>query len=112
MIEETKAVGVELSNTSGNPLHLVYWLGDGNLVHRISEDGYSWSVAETIDESGSAAHPRMVSRANGVVYLVWERLINGKVVPVWNCYAGGKWHEDQNSGATGKRGLSYSPLTI
>jgi hypothetical protein len=95
VIDTTDARGVDLSTDSSGDTHLAYWLGRryydggrGNMVHRIF-DGASWTPPETVDGSGSACCPRMVSGNAGEVYLVWEKEVDGAVVPVWRKYLEG-----------------------
>jgi hypothetical protein len=97
-IETTNVRGIELLTDSLGTLHMVYWLGGrfvagrGHLLHRTSNDnGSSWSAAETIYGDGNAGYPRMTAGAGGVVYLVWEREIDGQVVPALAKYGDGVW---------------------
>jgi len=93
--------GVELCTDSTGTLHLVYCLtqrweddGRGDLLHR-TYDGSSWSLPQTVDDTGDAGYPRMAAQAGGGVYLVWEREIGHHIVPVWNEYVNGAWHTPQ-----------------
>ena len=95
-IETTNARGIELLSDPSGTLHMVYWVGSraagrGDLLHRTSQDGYSWSAPETVDPSGDASCPRMVSRPQDQLYLVWERKVGDQVVPVWKKYRTGMW---------------------
>lgn len=101
-VETDDICGIEIIADSAGVLHMAYWLGDrdysanpkgkGNLLHRTSSDnGISWSAAETVDTSGMASCPRMVAGSEGAVYLVWERQIDTQVLPVWNRYESGAW---------------------
>lgn len=101
IIDTTNARGVELVTDSAGTLHLVYWLGSrqgerrGNLVHRTSDDGHSWSVGETVDASGNACCPRMVPGADDSLYLVWERKADSQTIPFWRRFANGVWGTPQ-----------------
>ena len=97
-IETGNVLGVKLSRDSTGVLHLVYWLrGDewwndvwGNLMHRTSVDGVTWSAPTTIDSGGNAACPWM-EKDNQRIYLVWERNLGSQVIPVWKTYMNGAW---------------------
>lgn len=115
IIETTNARGIELLTDSAGTLHIAYWLSDrdrGNLVYRTSGDGYSWSVPKTIDNSGNTCCPRMVAGTGGKVYLVWERKIGSQVVPVWNKYANGMWHDAQTLGVRSGADAWYPTLDL
>lgn len=99
-IETTNARGIELSMDSSGTLHMVYWLGSrtagrGDLLHRTSNGGYSWSVPEAVDAGGNVCCPRMAARGDGEVYLIWEKKVGNQVVPVLGKYRNGKWGNTQ-----------------
>jgi len=100
-IETTNASGVKLLTDANGILHMVYWtggqaLGDGwgNLMHRTSADGTTWSDPETVDAGGESGDPWMTNY-NQTIYLVWERNDGTQVVPVWNAYTEGSWGTPQ-----------------
>jgi len=98
-IEAVNPRGVELAADSNGNFHLVYWHrcfeDRGSLIHQTSEDGFTWSAPQVVDANAGAACPRMVSGDNGELYLVWERKVGDRVVPVWSKYKGGLWYAPQ-----------------
>jgi hypothetical protein len=108
VIAVDNARGVELLTDSAGTLHLVYWNGKvpmpwngeggrGTLVH-LTYDGDLWSASEIIDNSGGACCPRMVAGENSEIYMIWERKEGEQIIPVWNKYENGGWHDAQTIG--------------
>lgn len=93
------ADGVSLSYDNGGLLHIVYWdsvfsydtAGRRGNVYHLKFDAVSWSVPYIIDESGNAGFPRTAIDSEGNLLVIWERLVNSSVVPVWSQYSQGLW---------------------
>ncbi|MFH0790693.1 MAG: dockerin type I repeat-containing protein, partial [Candidatus Omnitrophota bacterium] len=95
-ILSAKDGGVDLLTDYTGVMYLCYWVSEqederGNLLMRRSDDGSHWSEPEVIDFSGKACCPQMAAGDKDVVYLVWEKEVDGRIVPVWNKYESGKW---------------------
>jgi hypothetical protein len=98
VLEMGKIMGLDLIKDNFNRLHMAYWLTEGSwssnrgdLVHRVSEDGLIWSGPGTVDSSNEASCPRMCSTADGKVYMIWVRRIEGRLVPIWSIYEDDVW---------------------
>ena len=104
VIENGNTRGLDICEMNG-ALHLVTWNGArpsdtnegrGNLNHRINT-GAGWSAPDTLDNSGTAACPRMVDAGDGRLFLVWESesALSADIVPIFNIYQGGAWQTAQ-----------------
>ncbi|MHC4757325.1 MAG: hypothetical protein ACYTE8_01580 [Planctomycetota bacterium] len=98
VIETGKILGVDLVKDSSNNLHMAYWFTEGSLnyhrgilVHRKSEDGFTWSAGGMVDSSGDASCPNMCATVDGRVYMIWDRTVSGVSVPVWSIYEDEMW---------------------
>jgi hypothetical protein len=97
------ANGIDIAFDSHDILHILYWLADpqvnqigteGN-VYEIRYNKGIWANPTLLDNSKLAQSTRLASGNNDSVYAIWERKINGQVVPVWNQYTNGRWNISQ-----------------
>ena len=96
--------GIALARDTAGALHLFDWMGGpevgafwGDLRHRASADGLSWTRPETMD--GKACCISAAAGPGGTLETVWERRTGERSVAVHRRFTGRVWSGDLDLGA-------------
>jgi hypothetical protein len=113
--------GLDLCKDSNGLVHLAYWTGDrqqpcgleegrGDIYHRFY-DGLTWSSGVVIDDAGTTACPRIAAASGAKLYMIWERKVADRVIPVWSENTGGTWKTPEIIDARADANVWYPTIT-
>lgn len=94
ILPSSQVLGLSMISAVNGVVHMAYYKTDGTLMHAMHNGSY-WTNQQVIDNHGTPRFPRFAQNSTGGVFLTYQKTIDGREMPVWNSYSGGKWHEKE-----------------